>query len=77
MNWFSNLRALAFLRRIARAAERQADSLETLARIELERWSRESAPRHPKHSEFGQLDVAEAERRYRKIREAEEAGVEL
>lgn len=71
MSWFANLRLLAFARRITRAIESIADSLRTLARISADEWAKENAPRPPRKMEFGSFDVEEANKRYRKEREAQ------
>lgn len=71
MSWFSNLRLLVFARRITCAVESIADSLRTLARISAGEWAKKHAPRPPRKMEFGSFDVVEANKRYRKEREAQ------
>jgi len=73
---YTALRALSWLKRLALATESLARSSSLLASIESERHARESAaPRRPRAVEFGSLDVAEAERRWRADREASAEGV--
>jgi len=80
------LRVYALLKRLTGEVHRTADALEKISYIEALRWDLElkSAERDlirrsrgPRHTEFTSFDVAEAERRYDKEREAREAGVEV
>ena len=68
MSLFSDLRSLAFQRRIARALERIADAQETLARLALEEDERRAMkgyrPR-PKRMEIGMFSQAAASRNWR------------
>lgn len=73
---FKNLRLLVMLRRIARALESLAESQKELATTARNRRvTRESrATRRPRKTEFGVLDLREAEKLYDKRREAEAFG---
>jgi len=70
------LRGIAWMKRLALAAERQADSLETLARIESDKWARQYAPRPKGGFVSGVMDVKAANERYRKMQEAEKYGTD-
>jgi hypothetical protein len=64
------LRILASLRRIARALERQADALETLARIATDEWARAKRVAPARPTEFASLDIAEANKRWHQQEQA-------
>ena len=74
--WFTGLRAIAWLKRIALAGERQAEALETLARISEDEWAAKHAPRP--HGKFivGTLDQKAANDNWNKLRRMEETGVD-
>ena len=69
---FNNLRMLAFVRRGVRALESLAESHKELAdSARARRLQREArAARKPKPLEMGTMDLAEAEKRYRKMHPA-------
>lgn len=64
---FKNLRLLAMLRRIARALESLSESQKELASAAHERRLRreDRITRKPRKTEFGTLDITEAEKRFR------------
>jgi hypothetical protein len=66
-NFFTGLRALVYLRKIAIASERQALALETLARIEQFRWQAQQ-PKMAKPMVFGALNLDEAEKGWQRRR---------
>jgi hypothetical protein len=72
----SDLRTLVFLRRIARASERIADSLAELQTIERSRWQRESRTtgRPIKPTVIEPFDHEAANDRYRRELEAASVG---
>lgn len=70
-----DLRALAYLRRMARALEKSANSQADLARIAVEDWSRKHARRGPAALELGTMDPEEVEKKYQERLAAEEVGV--
>lgn len=76
MSVLDGLRTLVFLRRIARAGERIADSLDELRAIERQRWQREARVpgRPPRMTEIQSLDIDEVNERWRKEQEAAEVG---
>jgi hypothetical protein len=74
VKWFPGLRELAFLRRIAVAEERQADALETLARVALTESGLDR--KQPKLVAIDTFDVNEANKRYEATVVAKAAGVE-
>lgn len=69
------LRVPGFLR-LLRSLESIARSLATLADIEQAKWNASHQTKKPRATEFAVLDIGESERRYHKVREAMEAGVE-
>ena len=76
MSIISELRTLVFLRRIARAMERQAESLDELRQIERDRWARENRirPAKVRPTEVAAFDVDAANEQWRKELEAAEYG---
>lgn len=74
MKWFPELRAVAFLRRIARAEERQADALEALKYVALHEAGLDR--KQPKLVEIGTFDVEAANKRWQQAQEAKAAGVD-
>ena len=74
MSFWTDLRSLAYLKRIAAAEERQAAALERLAQLAEDEWSRRHVKPPRGHVEFGLLDVDEAQRRWERQQEAQEAG---
>lgn len=68
--WFSSLRALAFLRRCARALERSAVANEETARIARAWWRTQARGDRPKarKTEFDTMDLAEVSADWRKAR---------
>lgn len=66
---FSILRALALLRRTTRALESIARSQAQIAELTLH--PPRTAPRKPKPTEFGVLDIDEVNKRWREQREVE------
>lgn len=77
MKLFTWLRALALLRRLTIALERIAISQAELATIESARYDRETLKKKPRQTEFGVLDIEEANKRWAKEQEAAAAGIEL
>lgn len=79
MKILSDLRAVALLRRIARAAELQADALDELRRIERDRWQRETRTtgRPARKTEIDSFDIEAANERWRKEQEALSVGATL
>lgn len=76
MKFLDELGVGVLLRRIALAVERSAAADEAQARVAEERWAAEQAalsPRIARKTEFGTMDVAAANERWRKEREAEMA----
>jgi hypothetical protein len=75
---FSDLRILAFLRRIARAAESIAESQSTLARIASSEWAKRNPVRRKAPVELSTMDVPAIESAWREeqeaLREMEESG---
>ena len=57
---FASLRALVYLKRISRSLTTIAVSLETLAKVQVDRWERENVRLKPKPIVFGQMDIEEA-----------------
>ena len=76
MSLFPSLRALVFLRRLARASERIAESLDELRQIERSRWARENRIRPAKirPTEVAAFDVDAANEQWHKELEAAEYG---
>jgi len=76
MSLFSSLRALVFLRRLARASERIAESLDELRQIERSRWARECRIRPAKirPTEIAAFDIDAANEQWHKELEAAEYG---
>jgi len=74
---FAWMRAIALLRRLTRAAERIALAQMQLANIEQARFDKETRKKLPKQTEFGSLDINEANQRWAKEQEAAAVGVEL
>ena len=76
MSLFSSLRALVFLRRLVRASERQADSLDELRQIERDRWAREwrIRPAKIRPTEIAAFDIDAANEQWHKELEAAEYG---
>ena len=70
MSIFSELRSLAFLRRIAKAQERLAAVAEARLEHDRQEWRNKT----PRHTEFGTLDLHEVNERWRKEQEAAEYG---
>ena len=69
-----DLRALAYLRRMARAMEKSADAQADLARIAVEDWSRKHPRRGPAALELGTMDPEEVEKKYQERLEREAVG---
>jgi hypothetical protein len=67
---------LVYLRQIARASQRQAEAVETLARIETDRWQQANMPRPKGKFVIGSLDVKAANERWHRQQEAERTGTE-
>jgi len=76
MRWWIGLRVLVYLKRLSQSAERQADALETLARIESDRWQQQYGPRPKGKFIVGQLDVKAANERWHRQQEADKYGTE-
>jgi hypothetical protein len=74
--WFTGLRALVFLKRIAESAHRIAEAQETLARISQDEWAAKHAPRPKGKFIIGQLDQEEANKQWRKRMDLEGTGME-
>lgn len=81
MSFIGDLRTLVYLRRIARAEERQADALDELRAIERSRWQREAhippSGRPLRKTEIGTFDVAAANESYLAELQAREFGATL
>ncbi len=77
MAWLPDLRAVAYLKRIALASERQAIAMEKMAEVAVDEWSRKHSRPKPSHVEFGTMDVSEVEKLYARRKEAEELGQDL
>jgi hypothetical protein len=77
MSLWSDLRAVVLLKRIAKAEERQAAALETLADVAKGLW----LDKHPVHRkstvEFGMMDVEELNKRWARQQEADLLGETL
>jgi hypothetical protein len=75
----AELRELVLLRRIARAAESQADALNRIALVAEGWWAESHHVRPSRRAEFevGRMDVAAVNERYLKQLEAEELGMTL
>jgi hypothetical protein len=73
---FKGLRALVFLRRIARSLESIAKSQHAMALIMGDDWKRRNAAAKPQPSDFSIMDITEVNKRYHERREAEAAGVD-
>jgi hypothetical protein len=71
MNWPTDLRYLAFIKRAVIALESIAASQQQIASLHQSEWDDLHAPLVPRKSEFGTLDIAEVNRRYQKEREAQ------
>jgi hypothetical protein len=69
MQWLKGLVPLAYLRRIAKATERQAASLESIAQIEVARWARETVKPKPRQYAPSTFSLDEAEKEYTRRKE--------
>jgi hypothetical protein len=71
MNWFTNLRLLAFIRRGVVALESLADSQRTIAKLAQDQWEKENAPIRRQPAVFGTLDQSAIDKRRKAQREAQ------
>lgn len=70
IQWSISLRALAFLRRLVRAAESIADSQRTLARVSADEWNRAHPTTKRKAPvEISAMDLTKIEDEWRKEQE--------
>ncbi len=74
MRIMDNLRDIAYGRRLVKAQERIADSLELIAEIYKHEWAERHAPKKRRPAEFGQMDVEELNRLYHLRAEAAAEG---
>lgn len=74
MSIFQELRALVFLRRIARALEMIALAQAELAEIAAAQHAARTVKKKPRVTEFGSFDVEDANKRWAKEQEALEFG---
>lgn len=74
MGWFTELRALAYLKRLTLATERLAVHAETLARISQDDWEARHAPRPRGKFVSGVMDQAAANERWHQMQESERSG---
>ena len=77
MSILADLRLLVLLRRIARAEERQAIALESVARVAEGFWYDQHPARKSSPVEFGVMDVEAVNERYARQLEADELGATL
>lgn len=69
MSWFTDARALVYLRRLVVTSERIALSLEQIAQVMSDEWASKHVPKPvTKRTELGTFDVEEANRRYEQDR---------
>jgi hypothetical protein len=74
--WITAFRVLGYLKRLTIAAESLAESQETLARIETDRWQQANMPRPKGKFVIGSLDVKAANELWHRQQEAERTGTE-
>jgi hypothetical protein len=75
LNW-QLWRGVAWIKRLALATERNAEAMETLARIETDRWQQANMPRPKGKFVIGSLDIKAANERWHRQQEAERTGTE-
>ena len=67
MPWLSLGRLAVYLRKISESQQVIAKALETIARIEQDRWDSEHAPRPKGKFIMSQMDVEATNRRYKEM----------
>lgn len=74
MTLFTGLRALVYLRSIARSLTRLATAQETIAQLATDEWASRHAKPPAKPAQFGQLNIREANARWNRQEELRRQG---